>query len=246
MSAEYRVFEEATDIWKAMEERWRSIARRSIEERGVFTVALSGGHTPVGFYCHLSRREDLPWDRTEIFQVDERFVPASSDESNARMIRSSILEGAPVHAERVHLIDTDRPTAAAAAADYEALLRSFFPPGTERQGRAPFDLILLGIGEDGHTASLFPGSPELKEKDRLVTAVCPEGVPRERITLTLPVLNSARNVFFLATGKKKAEVIAAIRDGKTPALPAALVEPESGNAVFYLDRFAGANIKMSK
>ena len=242
MTAEYRVFEEATDIWRAMEERWRSIARRSIEERGVFTVALSGGHTPVGFYCYLSRRGDLPWDRTEIFQVDERFVPAGSDESNARMIRSSILEGTPVPTERIHLIGTDRPTAAEAAADYEALLRSFFSSTPEGQGGGRFDLILLGIGEDGHTASLFPGSPELTEKDRLVTAVRPEGVPQERITLTLPVLNSARNVFFLATGRRKAEIIAAIRDGKRPSLPAALVDPGIGSVAFYLDQLAGANI----
>lgn len=245
MPAEYRVFEEATDIWRAMEERWRSIALRSIGERGVFTVALSGGNTPVGFYCYLSRKGDLPWDRTEIFQVDERFVPAGSEESNGRMLRSSILKGTPVPAKRVHLIETDRPSPADAAADYEALLRRFFPPPPDGRSAVRFDLVLLGIGEDGHTASLFPGSPELREKDRIVTAVSPDHYPHERITLTLPVINGARNVFFLATGRKKAEVIAAIRDGGSPPLPAALVEPESGRVAFYLDRLAGAGIQQT-
>ena len=240
--AEYRVFDEATDIWRTMERRWREIAGAAIEARGRFTVALSGGRTPVGFYCHLSRSGDLPWDRTEIFQVDERFVSPESDESNARMIRSSILRGTPVPAGNVHLMDSGMESAERTAGEYESVLRGFFSPG---EGGVRFDLVLLGIGEDGHTASLFPGTQALSEEARLAVSLQPEGAPHERITLTLPVINGARNVFSLATGRKKAAVVAAIRDGREPSLPAARVRPRDGRLAFYLDRLAGAGIEVT-
>lgn len=243
-ATEFRVFEEAVDIWRMMEEQWRDIARRSIEERGVLTVALSGGRTPVGFYCYLSRRENLPWERTEIFQVDERFVPPESEDSNAKMIRSSLLEGGSVPPDRVHFVPTAEPSAAAAAARYEQEMRKVFP---RSEGELPhFDLLLLGIGEDGHTASLFPGAPELQERERWVAAARPESAPHERITLTLPVINRARHVFFLATGSTKADVVRRVRAGEGESLPVGLVHPESGKLFFFLDRQAGGCISQGK
>jgi 6-phosphogluconolactonase len=239
-SAEFCVFEEAVDIWRMMEERWRAIARQSIEERGVLTVALSGGRTPVGFYCHLSRRENLPWEKTEIFQVDERFVPPESEDSNARMIRSSLLDGGSVPPGRMHFVPTGEPSAAAAAARYAHEIRSVLP---RSGGELPhFDLILLGIGEDGHTASLFPGAPELQERERWVVAARPVSAPHERITLALPVINHARHVFFLATGSAKADVIRRVRAGEGESLPVSLVQPENGKLFFFLDQQAGGGI----
>ena len=241
MTARFRVFEEAVDIWRTLEERWRAVAAESIRERGVFRAALSGGRTPVGFYCHLGSQENVTWADTEIFQVDERFVPRGSEESNARMITSSLLgrEGVPVRS--AHLISTEEPTAGAAAERYERELRAAF---AGEGGEWPrLDLILLGLGEDGHTASLFPGGPELREEKRWVVEAHPRAYPHERITLTLPVLNRARHVFFLATGAGKVEAIRRIREGKDPIPPAGLVRPESGGPFFFLDRQAGAGIK---
>lgn len=238
--AEFCVFEEAMDLWMVMEERWRAIARQSIEERGILAVALSGGRTPLGFYCHLSRRENLPWEKTEIFQVDERFVPPESEDSNARMIRSSLLEGGRVPPSRIHFVPTGEPSAAAAAARYAQEVKSVLP--RSGGGMPHFDLLLLGIGEDGHTASLFPGAPELQERERWVTATRPVSAPYERITLTLPVINHARHVFFLATGSAKADVIRRICAGEGASLPAGLVKPEGGRLFFFLDQHAGGSI----
>jgi len=239
-AAGFRVFDEAVDIWRALEEHWRTVAAESIRERGVFRAALSGGRTPVGFYCHLNSQENVTWADTEIFQVDERFVPRGSEESNARMITSSLLgrEGVPVR--RAHLISTEESTAGAAAERYERELREAF---AGEEGEWPrLDLLLLGLGEDGHTASLFPEGPELREEKRWVVDAHPREYPHGRITLTLPVLNHARQVFFLATGAGKAEVVRKIREGEKPVPPAGLVKPESGCLFFFLDRQAGAGI----
>lgn len=236
MAGEVLVFDEAIDIWKALTERLRRISAEAAGEGRPFTVALSGGRTPVGFYCYLGRQEGLSWSDTHIFQVDERFVPAGSEDSNFRMISSSLLKGTTVLPAGVHPIATDEPSAAGAAARYEEELRTFF----ERpDGEWPrFDLVLLGIGEDGHTASLFPGTPAVSEKRAWTSAVVPVQVGFERITLTLPVINSARNVVFVVTGQGKAGVLGKVLEGDR-SLPAAMVEPEGGDLTFFLDRKAG-------
>jgi 6-phosphogluconolactonase len=233
-----RILEEAVDIWRVLEERWRVTAARAIEERGVFTVALSGGNTPVGFYCYLSRREQLPWEGTEIFQVDERYVPRESGENNFSMIRSSLLESRRVNPRGVHSVETDAEDAAAAAERYETDLQAFF--GKEREERPSFDLVLLGIGEDGHTASLFPEGPELREERKWVTVARPACAEQARITVTLPVLNRSRNAVFVATGKKKAPMVRRVWEGGADAaVPASLVRPRESLAIF-VDRKAGA------
>lgn len=238
MGAELRIFDEGIDIWRAMEARWRGIAEKAAVERGIFTAALSGGRTPFGFYCHLSRCEGLPWKHTELFQVDERFVPPGSGESNFRMIRSSLLAGVGVQPRGVHPVSTAEESAEAAARRYEELLRSFFGPG---EPWPTFDLVLLGLGEDGHTASLFPGGPELEERSRWVVSSSSPAPPPTRVTLTLPVLNSARNVFFLATGAKKAPALHKVWEGgRDSVLPSSLVRPERGSLAYFVDREAGS------
>ncbi len=240
MSTELRVFEEGVDIWRAMEQRWREIAAAAVSERGTFRTALSGGRTPLGFYCHMSRRREMPWAETEVFQVDERFVPPGSDESNLRMLRRSLLSGGRVKPAGLHGIPTDGASADEAARRYEEDLRESFG----REAAWPvFDLVLLGIGRDGHTASLFPGGPELEERQRWVVASSSPAGARERITLTLPVLNSARNVFFLATGAQKRPVLQRVRGGERGRdLPCSLVRPGIGKLAIFVDRAAGSGL----
>ena len=128
MKGEVRVFEEAIDIWRAMADRWRDIADRAVRERGVFSVALSGGRTPLGFYCYIGREQGLPWDRTQLFQVDERFVPAEDDDSNFRMIELALLLKAEMPAAQVHAVPVGERSAAAAAARYQEEMKEVFRP----------------------------------------------------------------------------------------------------------------------
>ncbi|MDX6645242.1 MAG: 6-phosphogluconolactonase [Miltoncostaeaceae bacterium] len=181
-------------------------------------VALSGGSTPRGAYERLAAA-GLPWDRAELFFSDERLVPPDHPASNVRMVREALLDPAGVAPERVHRIRGELPpwTAAALA---EAELRA------TRPGRWPaLDLVLLGIGEDGHTASLFPGAPELAERSRAVVPVHRSDLPQPwRATMTLPALNAAHAVLILADGAAKAAVVRRAIAGD-PALPAGLVRP---------------------
>jgi 6-phosphogluconolactonase len=235
---ELRILEEGIDIWRVLGERWRALAAAAIEARGVFTVALSGGRTPVGFYCYLSRQSGLPWEETEIFQVDERHVPRESEDSNYAMIHSSLLGGGKVRPRGVHSVEVTGSEASASARRYEDELRSFF--GRGETGWPVFDLVLLGIGGDGHTASLFPGGSELDEREKWVIASRPASSTHERITLTLPVLNACRHGAFLVTGKEKAEMVRKVWEGgEDPRIPASLVRPRE-SLVIYADRGSGS------
>ncbi len=222
--------------------RWRENSSRSIRERGKFTAALSGGKSPVEIYSRLSRAGGLDWGRTFIFQVDERLVPRTSADSNFNMIKSTLLNRIRIPAGNVFPVPVEESTPQLAAERYEAEIKSFFGL---RPGEFPvFDLISLGIGEDGHTASLFPGSPALDEKEHIVAAVHPGGGMHDRITLTLPVLNRAREVIFAVKGKEKAHIFKKVVDGDRNC-PAALVVPD-GELLFVADMEAAALISMEK
>jgi 6-phosphogluconolactonase len=194
------------------------------------TIALTGGGTPRGLYALLASeyRERIDWSRVQLFLGDERYVPVDSKESNYRMIRETLLSGAPVPSGNIHPIPTYLPDPASAARLYEATLRDY------HEGEWPaFDLVLLGIGADGHVASLFPGNPALEVTDRWVTVVenAPASTPT-RISLTLPAINAARNVFFLVSGKEKQEIVSAVMSGGD--YPAARVAP-AGELVWFRD-----------
>ena len=199
---------------------------------------LSGGSTPRRLYEQLGTpaiASRFPWNRSHWFWGDERFVPHDHPDSNFRMANEAFLSKVPVPDVNIHAVPTDGLSPDESAAAYEATLMRFYNADTLAPGRPLFDVTLLGIGEDGHTASLFPGQPALQETRRWVVAVI--GAKREpRITLTYPALNSSRHVAFLVTGKEKQEVLTRVRDGIS-TLPAAMVRPV-GHLLWFTDRAA--------
>ena len=223
------------------------IASHEVAERGSFTLVLSGGSTPRKLYGLLADvkapfREQVPWERTHVFFGDERHVPPDHPESNYRMAREALL--AEISIASTHRIHGEEPDAFHAATAYEAELRRFF--GISALDAAPpqFDLVLLGLGPDGHTASLFPGSAALEERRRWAVASFVEPLRTWRITLTLPVINRAREVLFLVSGSEKADVLARVLDPAPGAelLPARRVQPEAGALLWMVDRAASSGL----
>lgn len=219
-------------------------AGEAVAGRGRFMVALSGGATPRETYARLARSphiEAMPWARTFLFFGDERWVSRDHPDSNYRMASETLLGKVPVPPGQVFAMppaESDDPDAAAAA--YARTLAEVF--GLRRGGLPRFDLILLGMGLDGHTASLFPGSPALKEIFRPVAAVhaAAAAIP-QRLTLTFPVLNAAACVLFLVAGAEKAKAVKAVlADGVLS--PAGMVRPTDGRLVWMLDRAAAAKL----
>lgn len=205
---------------------------------GRFAVCLSGGHTPRRLYELLADPPycgRFPWPRTHWFWGDERFVPHDDARSNYRMARQALLSRAPIPPENIHPIPTEGLDPNAAAAAYEAALRSFY--GAERldPARPLFDVNLLGLGGDGHTASLFPGNATLNEREKWVCAVI-GAKPEARITLTYPTLESSRQVAFLVAGSEKRAILRRLRSGDR-SLPAARVNP-SGTLRIFADAAA--------
>jgi 6-phosphogluconolactonase len=205
---------------------------------GKFAVCLSGGSTPRRLYERLAAPKvssRFPWRRSHWFWGDERFVPHDHPDSNCRMARAALLSRVPIPDDNIHAIPTEGLSPEQAAAAYEATLIRFYGADTLSPERPLFDVTLLGIGEDGHTASLFPGQPALQEKRKWAVAVI--GAKSEpRITLTYPALDSSHDVAFLATGDEKRGVVAGAKAGKCE-LPAAMVRPV-GRLHWFTDRAA--------
>ena len=204
-----------------------------------FAVALSGGSTPRRLYELLAGppyRETFPWARTHWFWGDERFVPHDSSQSNYRMVREAMLARAPVPRANVHPVPTKGLTPEAAALAYEQDLRTFYGASALRPDRPLFDVALLGLGPEGHIASLFPGTTILKERTRWVGAVI-GAKPEPRITLTYPALESSREVAFLVAGAAKRAVLEQLLQGD-PELPAAHLHPVHGTLRIFADRAA--------
>jgi 6-phosphogluconolactonase len=209
-------------------------ARAAIDTRGWFALVLAGGSTPRGTYQRLSAAPlatQLPWQHTHVFFGDERCVPHDHPDSNSHMADTALLAHVPIPADHVHRI-SGAGSAEDAARAYEDELRSVFAPG-----RVQFDLVLLGIGPDGHTASLFPGAAACAEREKLVAATpAPKLKPRvPRITMTFPALNSARETLFLVAGPKKKDVLDRVLAGDE-TLPAALVRPCERLVLYWTDQ----------
>lgn len=236
--AELIVFADAAEMMAAAAEELLKAALQAVSERGRFTCALSGGSTPRGLYQRLASeplREHMPWEEVHFFWGDERHVPPDDAESNYRMAREAMLDAVPLPPENLHRIRAEEPDAARAAVEYEAEIRSFFKIDSE--GWPRFDLILLGLGKDAHTASLFPGGTAVHERERLVLAPWVEAQRTFRITLTPPVLNHAARVLFLVSGEDKAEALRSVIEGERDVdrFPAQIV---TGNRMWMVDRAA--------
>lgn len=223
----------------------REAARRVVtavpaQEAQPFRLALAGGSTPRRLYELLASPEFaplLPWANMHFFWGDERLVPADHPNSNYRLAWESLLQKVPVPRENIHPVLTSA-SPQEAAHTYQQTLREHFG---QRRGVPRFDLVLLGLGADGHTASLFPGAAALEEKERLAVAHLPDDGPA-RVTLTLPVLNRAQRVFFLAYGDSKAAALHAALEGKG-RLPAQRVAPAKGELVWLVDSAAASRLQ---
>ncbi len=235
------------DLFQGAAEDVIHCATASIAKRGRFTIVLSGGSTPKSMYQLIAANSSssLPWNKIFFFWGDERHVPPTDPESNYRMAQESLLSKVPVPPDNVFRIPAENPDASAAAESYEETISKFF---SLKPGEFPkFDLILLGMGPDGHTASLFPESPALQEKTRLVVSNWVEKFNTSRITLTLPVLNAARRIAFLVSGADKAAVLHEVLEGKGPGekYPSKLVQPTDGKVIWFVDRAAASELTAS-
>ena len=211
---------------------------RAQAKAGTFAVCLSGGSTPKTLYHRLAEppyRDAFPWDRTHLFWGDERFVPPDDSLSNYRMVQEALLDHAPIPPGNIHPVPTTGETPEQAAADYARTLQAFYGALALDPARPLFDVDLLGLGEDGHTASLFPSTAVLEERDAWAAAVI--GAKAEaRITLTYPVLESSAAAAFLVTGAGKAEMLKRLLAGDA-SIPSGRVRP-TGELVVFADRAA--------
>lgn len=256
-----QVFPTAANLFHASAEEFMRVARTAIGAQGRFTVALAGGSTPKGLYTLLATNyASFAWSRVFLFFGDERHVPPTDAESNYRMVNETLLSKIQIPSENVFRVLAENSDASAAASDYESRIRKFFQL---KAGEFPrFDLILLGMGPDGHTASLFPDSAGLNDQQHLVIANWVEKFKQHRITFTFPVLNRAAEILFLVSGSDKATVLAQVLKGESPALPSPapsshplpsavvpppalpsqIVQPSDGKLLWMIDEAAAAKL----
>jgi 6-phosphogluconolactonase len=246
---ELRVVPDAPSLFHAAAAEFASAAAASIETKGSFSVALSGGSTPRGMFALLAGdgfRGQVRWDRVSFFWGDERHVRPDHADSNFRMAREALLSHLTLRDDQVFRIHGENPDAAAAAYEYEGTVRQYFGLA---DGQFPrFDLVLLGMGPDGHTASLFPGTKALLDQTRVVIANWVGKFNTHRITLTAPAINTAARVLFLISGEDKAPALKAVLEGplEPSQLPAQLIQPIDGSLVWLCDRTAAHLLETKK
>ena len=217
-------------------------AKKAIERRGVFHLALSGGNTPKALYQRLAAPpylHQLAWERVHLWWGDERFVPSDHPDSNYKMAYDALIGKVPIPSRNIHRVRTELG-AAEAAAEYEAEIAA----SVAGSPLPVFDLILLGMGEDGHTASLFPHTPALEAGERLVVSQLVPRLNAQRITFTAPLINAADTVFCLVSGSGKAETLRQVLlgDYRPRALPAQLIAPTQGKLFWMVDAAAAAQV----
>lgn len=232
-----RVFPDLDALSRAAAEESLRIIEAAASEKGRALVCLTGGHSPVKLYSLWASefRDRMPWRQIHFFWGDERYVPHDDPASNYRMAYETLLSHIHVPPANIHPMPTASPRPEESAAGYEATLKKYFATGPP-----VFDLLLLGMGNEGHVASLFPDSAALEETSRWVVAAEVPATPPRRLTLTLPVLNSALDVFFLVPGAEKRPVIEALKKeprGEKSAFPAGRVRP-AGRLTWFLDQAA--------
>jgi 6-phosphogluconolactonase len=243
--SQVRVYPTRVAAAQAAAAQFVAAAEKSVAARGRFSVALSGGSTPRDVYRLLASSDYAPmvnWKQTHLFWGDERAVPLNDPDNNGRMAMETLVSHVPIPPENVHRIQSQLPPEQAAQ-DYETMLRGYF--GAYGLAAPRFDLVLLGLGAEGHTASLFPHSPALQERERWVAAVYVDPVKSWRITLTPAALNAASKVVFLAGGEEKAQALKGVLgEPKQPELlPAQIIDPPQGQVLWIVDKAAAALIE---
>lgn len=239
MEAEIIVTPDAEALTRKAAQRFSDLAREAVEHRGRFSVALSGGSTPGSLYRLLAAqpyRDQIPWQDVYLFWGDERCVPPSDPGSNYRLAERALIRHVPLPADNLFRMRGEL-SPDAAARNYDKVLQDFFCGPRPR-----FDLVLLGLGSDGHTASLFPGTSALLEAQQLAVQVEAHyrDRPAWRITLTLPAINTARHVLFLVQGEDKARIVQALLEDPEASFPAQLVRPGAGRLTWLLDAQAAS------
>lgn len=240
--AEVRIFPNPDLLSRGAVDELTRVARQAVAARNRCTIALAGGSTPRALYSLLAAdqqagRNPLPWEKIHIFFGDERLVPAEHPDSNYRMARESLLARVPIPSGNVHRVETERGPEPAAAAYAAGLLETFAVPA----GTWPsFDLILLGLGPDGHTASLFPGCQALDEQTLPVCATWVEKLNSHRITFTLPLINAAAEILFVTQGREKQPMLRNVLRGDPSGVihPAQRVRPKQGRLLWMVDEAA--------
>ena len=235
------IFANSQELARGAAEYFVARSGEAVAQKGFFTVALSGGSTPQALYqlladVHEPFHAQVPWSRTHFFWSDERHVPPDHPDSNYRMAHEAMLSRVPVAESNIHRVPSENPDAAAAANEYEQTILQL-----TKQSVPQLDLILLGLGSDGHTASIFPGSEVLHETKRLVAAPWVEKFNTYRITMTLPLLNNGASVLFLVSGAEKAEIVQKVMEGPKQ-YPAQAVQPTHGQLLWMLDKDAAAGL----
>jgi 6-phosphogluconolactonase len=254
MGARLEVVADARALAAAAAAHFFRLAYGAIAHRGAFHIALAGGETPRAAYAQVAdgwrdaAGGPVDWSNVHVYWGDERMVPPDDPRSNFGMARGALLYHLPIPAENVHPIPADAADPAGAAAGYDATLRRYLPAGGTGSGPVAgglpcFDLVLLGLGSDGHTASLFPGSPALEERTRLAAATVQPESGEPRVTLTLPLLNHAAEILVLVSGAGKSSMLERVARGAGrpaggPLLPAERLQPTTGNLLWLADEAA--------
>ena len=250
-NSEIRILPDANAVAQTAAAEFVKLAREALQRKGTFMVALSGGSTPKTLYSLLAERTEkrvgpeIPWAQIHLFFGDERHVPPDHSDSNYRMANESMISKVPIPTQNVHRVHAENKDAAAAAADYDKTLVKVFNISENQVPR--FDLILLGMGPDGHTASLFPGSSGVQELSKRVVANWVPKFNSFRVTFTRPVLNNAAEVLLLVCGADKAPALSEVMGSGDPnTYPVKYVQPDEGKLIWLLDRAAAGRLDSSQ
>lgn len=219
---------------------YQKSVHNALHHKDQCNIALSGGNTPKPYYKELLQSSlELPWHKIHLFLVDERFVPHTHKDSNYNMIKTTLLNHIPIPKNHIHFIPIEKSVLISMNRYENELIRHFHL----KPSQFPlFDLTILGLGTDGHTASLFPQSPAINEKERLVTTASQKGIPYKRISLTLPVINNSKKIIFLIEGYDKAKCLREIIINNAN-LPASFILPNHGSVLFLLDLAAASSLE---
>src|SRR5690349_6252536 len=250
-NSEIRILPDANAVAQTAADEFVKLACEAVQRKGTFMVALSGGSTPKVLYSLLAERTqkhigpEIPWAQIHLFWGDERHVSPDHADNNYRMANEAMISRIPIPAQNVHRVHAENKDAAAAAAEYDGTLAKVFGLSDEQLPR--FDLVLLGMGPDGHTASLFPGSSGVQELSKRVIANWVQKFNTFRITFTRPVLNNAAEVLLLVCGADKAPALSEVMGAGDPnTYPVKYVQPNDGKLIWLLDRAAAGRLDSSQ